>query len=154
MAIFDSNIPGVLDFGTKGRTRTVALINWGDSPRTMSVDNGSAFVWEFWDKTFRIHNGGACSVEIAPHSSVVLHFTPLDSTAVIGSDACIVMQSPWRKEENAISGTCTKLQETLYVASCRTLTAADGCVVSAIATDGDYTVYSVTAENGNYTLYE
>ena len=62
----ESYIPGVLDVGTRGAARPVALINWGDAPRTMRVDNGAAFVWEFWGETFAVHSGGAYEIEVEP----------------------------------------------------------------------------------------
>ncbi|MBQ4064619.1 MAG: alpha-galactosidase [Clostridia bacterium] len=149
--LMDSFIPGVLDFGKKGTTRTVALINWGDAPRTMSVENDSALVWEFWDKTFAIHNGGAFSVTVPAHGSSVFFFTDLADAAVIGSDASIVMQSPWTKEDGRIVGQTIKGDETVYVASRTALTATDGEIAAVTETDG-YTVYRVTSANGDYTL--
>jgi hypothetical protein len=149
--LMDSYIPGVLDFGKKGATRTVALINWGDSPRSMSVDNGEALVWEFWDKTFAVHNGGSYSITVPAHSSYVLFFTDMDDAAVVGSDAALVMQSPWTKEDGRIVGQTIKGDETVYVASRTALTATDGEIAAVTEQDG-YTVYRVTSANGDYTL--
>ncbi len=149
--LMDSYIPGVLDFGKKGATRTVALINWGDAPRTMSVENDGALVWEFWDKTFDVHPGGAYSVTVPAHGSLVLYFTDMADTAVVGSDASVVMQSPWTKDGNAITGKTIKKDETVYVASRSALTSV-ACEITAIAEKGGYAVYKINAANGTYTL--
>ena len=150
--LMDSYIPGVLDFGKKGATRNVALINWSDSPRTMSVENESAFVWEFWEKTFQIHEGGTYSVTVPPRSTHMLFFTDIDTAAVIGSDAAVVMQSPWKKENNRISGKFIKPGETVCIASVSELCAIGDCEASLMLETSGYKVYKVTGSRGEYTV--
>lgn len=150
--LMDSYIPGVLDFGKKGATRTVALINWSDSPRTMAVENESAWVWEFWEKTFCVHNGGEYTVSVPPRSALVLYFTDKEDTAVIGSDASVVMQTPWRKKGSRIEGEFIKAGEAVYVVSCSPLVVGDGCKASVHLEKDGYTVYKVTSTSEKYAL--
>ena len=149
--LMDSYIPGILDFGKKGSTRTVALINWSNAPRTMRVENQEAFVWEFWGQTFDLHHGGSYSIQVPPHSARVLYFTDLDDVAVVGSDASVVMQTPWAKDGKRIIGKMIKADETIFVAS-RTPIQAIDCEASASFEANEYTVYQVTSKHGSYTL--
>lgn len=151
--LMDSFIPGVLDLGTKGSTRTVALINWGDSPRKMSVDNDKAFVREFWDGEFDIHEGGAYTAEIPARGAKVLCFTSVDRFALVGSDASLVMQSEWTREDSKLVGKRLKTDEKVYVASASTPVNAENCGFSAIAEKGGYTLYEITPTEEEYTLF-
>ena len=150
--LMDSYIPGVLDFGTHGSTRTVALINWGDAPRVMSVDADKSFVWEFWDNTFAIHDGGDFKAEIAPRSAKVFYFTDISDAAVVGSDASVMMQSEWKCENGRIIGKRLKKGEAVFAAVRGTVSDAVGCTVSAIAENCGCTVYQVICEDGGYSL--
>ena len=151
--LMDSYIPGVLDFGKKGATRTVALINWSNAPRTMQIENPEAFVWEFWGQSFALHEGGSYKINIPPHSARVLYFTDKSSTAIIGSDASVMMQTPWSKDGKRIEGKFIKPGETVFVASNTALRALD-CKAVAMHMANEYTVYRVTSENGNFALEE
>ena len=150
--LMDSYIPGVLDFGKRGKTRSVALINWSDVARVMSVENDKALVWEFWDKTFDVHNGGMFSVEIPPRSAFVLYFTDMEDMAVVGSDASVIMQSVWEQEGDCITGQCIKEDEIVYVASRYPLNAMDGATATVVAQKCDYTVYKVVSKKGTFAL--
>ena len=149
--LMDSYIPGVLDFGKKGATRTVALINWSNTPRTMQVENQNAFIWEFWGKTFDLHEGGMYSVTVPPHSSRVLYFTDLNNIAVIGSDASVVMQTPWIKDGTLIKGKLIKEDEKVFVASQHPIRSID-CEATAAFEANGFTVYQITSQNESYTL--
>ncbi len=146
--LMDSFIPGVLDFGKKGATRTVALINWGDAPRTMSVENKEALVWEFWSGEFGVHKGGMYSVTVPARSSLVLYFTDRDDLAVVGSDASVVMQTPWTKQGGRLVGTPIKSGETVYVAARTPLKAK---AASLVLEKNEYRIYKVITD-GEYTL--
>lgn len=148
--LMDSYIPGVLDFGKKGATRTVALINWSDSPRRMSVENGEALVWEFWGKSFDVHAGGNYSLTIPPHGARVLYFTDRKETAVVGSDASVVMQSAWAETGGRVTGKRLKTGEKLFVASTKPLTANGS--LTALATKDGYTVYEFIPAGEDYSL--
>lgn len=148
----DSFIPGVLDFGVRGKCRTVALINWGDAPRTMSVENGEAFVWEFWGETFDVHKGGEYAVEVAPRSAKVLYFTPLSDAAIVGSDASVVMQSEWQEDGDVFAGRRLKAGERVFAASRRAFRAAAGCAVKPLFDADAFTLYEVRPASDGYTL--
>jgi len=145
--LMESYIPGVLDFGKHGNARTVALINWGDAPRKMAVENGEALVWEFWDKEFSLHRGGKFTTEIAPRSAKVFYFTDLCDKAIVGSDASVMMQTEWTAADGVISARKLKADETVYVASkveianARKLSEKDG-----------YFVYEISPEADEYTI--
>ena len=150
--LMDYATPGVLDFGKHGKTRTVALINWTDLPRTMSVRNEKALVWEFWEKEFSVHHGGEYSVEIAPHAAKVLYLTELDSFAVVGSDASVMMQSRWERCGSLIQGERLKEGEALFVATASPLADAHHADASVFLEKDGYTVYKILPTSEEYTL--
>jgi len=73
--LFDTDIPGILDFGDYGDTRVCALINWSDDEKTMTVPAscmaGKQYIFEFWEQK----NCGKISENTAfvlpPHSARV-----------------------------------------------------------------------------------
>ena len=150
--LMDSATPGVLDFGKHGKTRTVALINWTDLPRTMSVRNERALLWEFWEKEFSVHPGGEYSLEIPPHAARVLYFTEPLSPAVVGSDASVMMQSRWEKSGPSIRGQRLKEGEALFVASPSPLADTLHADASVFLEKDGYTVYRVVPTSEEYTL--
>lgn len=150
--LMDSFIPGVLDFGTVGKTRTVALINWGNAPRTMSVQNGRALVFEFWEKQFAFHEGGDFSAVLPPHTAKVFNFTEPQDVCVIGSDASVKMQSVWNSDGKTVSGQALKPGETIYAAAKGDIRPTAGCSVGPIGTCDAYTVYEVKTEGETYTF--
>ena len=119
----------------------------------MQIENPKAFVWEFWGQSFALHEGGSYKINIPPHSARVLYFTDEVSMAVIGSDACVVMQTPWSKDGKRIAGKLVKPSEAVFVASNTALRATD-CQAEATCKVNEYTVYRVTSENENFVLEE
>lgn len=150
--LMDSYIPGVLDFGYRGNTRTVALINWGDAPRRMTVKNDSSLVWEFWSEEFYVHDGGDFTVSLEPRSSKVLYFTKLMPSAVCGSDASVVMQSEWQLEDGRITGRRIKPDERLFAAVRGRLAKAKGCTFKEMKNVGEYTLYELQPTEDEYTV--
>lgn len=66
--LLDSYIPGVIECGSSGGVRRVALINWGERERTFRIlTNGRCLAWEhFTDEEFGIHDG-TYETSLAPH---------------------------------------------------------------------------------------
>ncbi len=107
--LMDSFIPGVLDFGVRGGTRTVALINWGDADTEMCVPGSNGkLAFEFWSQDFI----GLCDddirVKIEPHGCRVYFLTEPEDGVVVGTDSSVVM--------NITDGKKNKADETLCVA--------------------------------------
>lgn len=150
--IMDAYIPGVLDFGCHAGNRTVALINWGEAPRRMTVENGAAFVWEFWSESFCIHNGGSFTVDIPPRSARVYYFTPICKAAICGSDASVMMQSEWNADERMLNGKRIKTDERLFAAVKGTFNAACGCTYLQIAQNNGYNVYEIRPTDDKYSI--
>ena len=82
----------------------------------------------------------------------MLFFTDIDTAAVIGSDAAVVMQSPWKKENNRISGKFIKPGETVCIASVSELRAIGDCEASLMLETSGYKVYKITSVQGEYTV--
>ena len=150
--LMDSFIPGVLDFGVRASARTVAFINWGDSPRDFSVDCGESFVREFWSGEMSVFSGGKFTSRVQPHCAKVFAFTPITSSAIVGSDASLVMQSEWSADGDAVKGKRIKSGERLYAASKGKDPTSSGCKVSAIAENGGYTFYEIIPDGEEYTV--
>lgn len=91
----ESFVPGVLDFGVRNGVRTVALINWGDTERRMTVPNSAnKLVFEFWSQSFDGLSEEDVSVNIEPHGCRVFFLSePAEcgETAVVGTDSSVVM---------------------------------------------------------------
>lgn len=150
--LMDSFIPGVLDFGVRGKARTVALINWGDVGREISVDAGPSFVREFWSGDIDLFSGGKFTSYIEPHCAKVFAFTPLSDKAVIGSDASLVMQSDWRAHDGGITGKRLKPGERLYISAKTSVVSAEGCEIAALPERDGYLFYEVTPSEEDYTV--
>lgn len=73
--LMESFIPGVLDMGYDGDTRTVALINWGQRERTFTVtlDGAHTATEHFTDEDLGEHTG-RYEVTLAPHCSQLVKF--------------------------------------------------------------------------------
>ncbi len=108
--LMESFIPGVLDFGTRHGTRTVALINWNDAPQTMTVPgSGGKLAFEFWSKSFDTP-AGDITVKLEPHGCRVFFLTDKTDACetVVGTDGTVVM--------DIADGKKNKPDETLYIA--------------------------------------
>lgn len=91
--LMSSFIPGVLDFGVRNGTRTVALINWGDAEAEFSVPGSAGMLaFEFWSAEFSgvLHSDLREAIE--PHGCRVYFLTPPDARRVaVGTDSSVVM---------------------------------------------------------------
>lgn len=88
--LMESRIPGVLDHGTRGKIRTVMLVNWEDRPIKMSIDADGCHVYEFWSKSYKGIAKGKYSSVIPAHGCEVLFITKADEPAVIATDSTLV----------------------------------------------------------------
>lgn len=150
--LMESNVPGILDFGKCGKTRTVALINWGDAPREMSVDSDEALVFEFWSEKAAYHKGGSFKAKIAPRSAMVYFFTEPSSLAVIGSDSAVKMQNEWKLEGEKIIGKRLKKNERVFAASKKDISETVGCTSRKIAEADGYGIYEITPHAEEYVI--
>ncbi|MBQ7827526.1 MAG: alpha-galactosidase [Clostridia bacterium] len=90
--LMDSFIPGVLDFGTRNGTRTIALINWGDADTEMCVpDSAGKLAFEFWGQDFMGETRDNIRTRIEPHGCRVYFLTDPADGAVVGTDSSVVM---------------------------------------------------------------
>lgn len=107
--LMDSFIPGVLDFGVRNGTRTVALINWGDADTEMCVpDSRGKLAFEFWSQNFMGQCDSDIKVKIEPHGCRVYFLTEPGYGAIVGTDSSVVM--------NLTNGEKNKADEKLCVA--------------------------------------
>ena len=150
--LMDSFIPGVLDFGVRGRTRTVALINWGDASRDFSVDVEPSFVREFWSGDVDLFAGGTFTAHVEPHCAKVFAFTPLSDFAVMGSDASLVMQSEWSAADGKITGKRLKPGERLYIGAKTPAVSAKGCELTKRSEKDGYHFYEAALSEDAYTV--
>lgn len=150
--IAESFVPGVLDLGRRGATRTVALINWTDVPAVTGVDNGEALVWEFWSGEFARHPGGRFETKIPPRCAKVFYFTDPADTAVVGSDASVVMQSEWSRDGGVVTGKRLKKGEHVFLASKAAPVAVSGCRAVSVREAGGYRVTEFAVTGEEYSL--
>lgn len=151
--LMDSYIPGVLDFGVRVQTRTVALINWGDAGRELSVETVPSLVREFWSGECFVFTDGTFSAWVEPHCAKVFAFTPMCDAAVIGSSASIVMQSEWMWDGETITGSRLKVDEYIYVAAKHPVRSTEGCVTTLLEESGGYRFYEIALTENRYTLH-
>lgn len=64
-----------------------------------------------------VFSGGKFTSRVQPHCAKVFAFTPITSSAIVGSDASLVMQSEWSADGDAVKGKRIKSGERLYAAS-------------------------------------
>ncbi|MEA4823510.1 MAG: alpha-galactosidase [Clostridiaceae bacterium] len=73
--LFDAEVPGILDFGDFGDTHVVALINWSDFTREMTVPAsciaGKRYAFEFWEQENYGRVRGAISIAVPAHAARV-----------------------------------------------------------------------------------
>lgn len=151
--LMESFIPGILDFGYYGANRTVAFINWGDSPRDFSIDiDGEKYVREFWSDEIGMFSGGRFTQRVEPHCVKVFTFTDSSSPAIIGSDASLVMQTKWNADGETVAGNRLKNGEALYLGSKAAILSAEGCDYSLISKIGDCKIYKVNTSSDNFTI--
>ena len=90
--LMDSFIPGVLDFGVRSGTRTIALINWGDAETEMCVpDSEGKLAFEFWGQEFLGEQDSDIRVNVEPHGCRVYFLADVIDGAVVGTDSSVVM---------------------------------------------------------------
>lgn len=107
-------IPGVLDFGLRGRNRTVALINWGETEKTFTLPGSAGrHVFEFWESRYCGVPAGDYSVAVEPHGCRVYTVTEAGGPAVVGTDASLVMDVRW-EYDGAFHAAKNKPDETLF----------------------------------------
>lgn len=140
--LMESDCPGVLDFGIRGNTHVVALINWDDYPKPMRVEASGA-VWEFWSGSFRGTADGVFETLLPPHDVNLLLITqiPDGGAAVIGTDVCLC---PWLEqsfEADTLRFIPIKKGGTYVVRTNRRAVAFKGCTVVEEA-DGLLTIRS------------
>ncbi|MBE6929031.1 MAG: alpha-galactosidase [Ruminococcaceae bacterium] len=75
---FDTDCPGILDFGEVNGARIVALVNWEDEACTMTVPaaciDGEKHVFEFWTQENLGTVSGALSTVIPAHAARIFYF--------------------------------------------------------------------------------
>jgi len=139
-------IPGKLDCGTRGKTRTVMLTNWDDEPKAMGIDTECAHVFEFWSRTYKGIVRGRYETVIAPHCTEVLFLTEDTAPAVVGTDSRLIPTVDYKLDGDALTVSFTKKGESLYVAA-DSVTSED-CRIEKTA-DG---LYKVTCDTASAVL--
>lgn len=142
--LMESYIPGVLDFGLRGGTRTVALINWEDKEREMSLDiKESSDLYEFWSGEISCACG-EYKTKIGPHCCKVYFITKRQNISVIGVDDCIVMNVSQAYNSGSLTFTPVKKGETLTVASPMRLSCGtSGVSLTDCGMSGNVRIYKV-----------
>lgn len=120
--------------------------------RDFSVDVEPSFVREFWSGDVSVFSGGKFTSYIEPHCAKVFALTPLSDTAVIGSDASLVMQSAWDRLEGGIAGKRLKAGEHLYIGAKNPAIFAEGCSLSTLSEKDGYTFYEALLSDDAYTV--
>ena len=128
--LMESDCPGILDFGMRGNTRIVALINWDDYPKHMRVAASGA-AWEFWSGSFMGTAAGTFETLIPPHDVNLLFFTciPGSGAAVIGTDACLCPQLEQNFKDDALRFTPIKTNSSCVILTNRKAVSFKGCSV-------------------------
>ena len=115
--LFERSLPSVLDCGTKGKIRTVVLINWDDNDLTLSVDANGCHVFEFWSGEYRGICGAEYTVTLKPHCCEVIFLTEAGAPVVIGTDSALIPEIKQSYADGSLTFTFEKVGETLYVAA-------------------------------------
>lgn len=123
----ESDIPGILDFGYKGNTRIVALINWNEKGREMRVPVERSYAFEFWSGTYLGAFEDTVSRYIEPRHCEVLFLTREAPMAVVGLNDCLCPCIEQIYEAGILNASFVKKDEVLYVVSKSPVVSAEGC---------------------------
>lgn len=123
----ETDIPGILDFGYRGNTRIVALINWDEKGREMHLAIERSYAFEFWSGTHLGLCDGSISRYIEPHCCEVLFLTREASMAVVGVDDCLCPLIRQTYEDGVLKASFVKKGETAYLVSKKPISLAEGC---------------------------
>ena len=131
--LMDSQVPRILDLGRRGRTRIFALVNWTDNHRTMKVDVGAGYMFEFWCQNYLGKGTGVTQFDIEPHGARIVLVTDDAPAAAIGVDDCLCPEMEQRYANGELTGRFIKENETIFVVSSLPVQGADGCEVSLLS---------------------
>lgn len=149
--LMETNVPGVLDLGTRGRTRIVALINWVDVARELQVDINRGHVFEFWAQRYL----GLCDRQfratLDPHGAMLLFITDDAPAAVVGVDDCLCPSIEQEYRDGVLTTSFLKSGERAMVAAAREIQTCEGCRARPVATTSGY-LYEVMASRGARTF--
>jgi len=132
-------IPGKLDFGVRGYTRLVGLINWDNRDMEYTIDDEGGYVFEFWSGKYIGHYDGKLSRVIKPHSCEMLFVTKEASVAVVGVDDCLCPTIEQSYKDGVLTTSFVKKGETMFVVSKKPVVRVTGGEVQLVETkDGEY----------------
>lgn len=104
--LMENDCPGILDFGVRGGTRVVAMINWSDMEKTMTLqlpEGEETLCWEFWSGELAGVTEGSLSQKISAHGCRLLFLTKKAPAVMIGADGSISPVWSQRFEGNALT---------------------------------------------------
>ena len=121
---------------------------------TISTDNKDWKGRDYKSDFVTIDEKNNVGFEVFDNEIIVFYFTDRNTSAVVGSDTSVVMQSVWKKDNNRISGTFLKAGETVFIASQTPLDAVGDCEIAVAFEKQGYTVYRITSSGEGYTVEE
>jgi alpha-galactosidase len=149
--LMESNVPGVLDLGRRGRTRIMALINWTDVDRELRFEINRGHVFDFWSQRYL----GLCDHRIrrtlAPHASALLFVTDDAPAAVVGVDDCLCPAVEQEYRDGVLTASFVKPGEKAMVAAAREIQSCEGGRARPVETAFGR-LYEVTAVRGARTF--
>ena len=149
--LMESNVPGVLDLGRRGRTRIMALINWTDVDRELRFEINRGHVFDFWSQRYL----GLCDHRIrrtlAPHASALLFVTDDAPAAVVGVDDCLCPAVQQEYRDGVLTASFVKPGEKAMVAAAREIQSCEGGRARPVETAFGR-LYEVTAVRGARTF--
>ena len=128
----ESQVPGVLDLGKRGKTHVTALVNWTDVEKTMEVNGGAGQVFEFWSQSYLGTTDGKVKIKVEPHGAKIVLVTEDAPIVAVGVDDCLCPTIEQSFENGTLCGRFIKKGETLFVVSNKKLKGECGCEVEAV----------------------
>lgn len=128
--LMDNDCPGILDFGLRGRTRVLALINWNDLEKEFCVpvaEEKGGHLFEFWSQEYLGRCSGEICTVIPPHGCKVFFLTEDALAVAVGGDGSICPATCQRYEQDVLTVSVEKDGCRYQVVSSGDCTGADGC---------------------------
>ncbi|MBR4941460.1 MAG: alpha-galactosidase [Clostridia bacterium] len=130
--LMDSNVPGYLDLGKRNNTHIIALINWTDAVKNMTLNIDGKQVFEFWTQTWLGLKSGSVNFEIEPHGARIVLITDPAPICAVGVDDCLCPEIVQTHENGQLSGSFIKPGEKLFIASKDHIRVLQGGTLSAV----------------------
>ena len=150
--LMDSDCPGILDFGVRGRTHVLAFVNWTDLDKEFCLpvaEEKGGHLFEFWSQKYLGQCDGEICATVPAHGCRVFYLTDDALAVAVGWDGSICPAFQQQYESDRLTILTEKEGSRFQVVSSSCCASADSCDVQQLEKleNGSYR-YEVTPHAG------